>query len=137
MALYIHICPYISLMEKQPQGSREKVTSPHLTLLLQTLPHVDTDLSFKYQLQVHRTFSARQFYRCRNRKARVHPKPALQVYPKLRTSPLQDPGLPIFHPSIQSTFHTGHADPLYPTSTGVRSQHSNSFLKGLDVCLVQ
>lgn len=58
------------------------------SLMLQTLPHVDTDLSFKCQLQVHRTFSAGHFYRRRNRKARVHPKPALQVYPKVRTSPL-------------------------------------------------
>lgn len=107
-------------MEKQPQGSREKGTSPHHTLLLQTLHHVDTDLSVKYQLEVHRTFSAVHFYRCRNRKARVHPKSALQVYSKVKTSPLQAPGLPIFHPPRQSAFHTGRADPLYPTSTGAK-----------------
>lgn len=45
------IYPYISLMEKQPQGGREKGTSPHVTLPLQTLPHVDTDLSFKYNFK--------------------------------------------------------------------------------------
>lgn len=44
------IYPYISLMEKQPQGGREKGTSPHVTMSLQTLSHVDI-LSFKYNFK--------------------------------------------------------------------------------------
>lgn len=37
-------------METQPQGGREKGTSPHVTVSLQTLPHVDI-LSFKYNFK--------------------------------------------------------------------------------------